>query len=98
MAHNPHLAEKQGLNEIETETIDKLHLLRAFLEREASDATNSKEHIQQIYNIWFQNEILLQKIWKFNDVSFKFVKFGTFLDVLVLSTKTMLFIPMKYIT
>lgn len=76
MAHNPKLAEQQGLDETTREVIDKLHMLRSLLELE-SNCRNTDITQKELYNIWFDNEKLLQKLWNFEDNS-NFIKFWNF--------------------
>jgi hypothetical protein len=74
MAHNPKLADKQEVSELNREVIDKLHVLRELLvdhsinlksldytDMEYSEAQYQKE----TYKEWFENEQLLQKLWNF---------------------------------
>jgi hypothetical protein len=72
--HNPVLADKQGVSELNREVIDKLHILRALLVNHSinlkdEDFTDSEvsevEYQKEAYKIWFENEKLLQKLWNF---------------------------------
>lgn len=78
--HNPTLADKQGLDELTREIIDALHVSREALnivgETARTDETNDRMKI--IYDFWYKNEKLLQKLWKFpeDDKYIKFWEFG----------------------
>lgn len=63
--HNKELADKQGLDQTTRDVIDKLHLLRELLEDKISLGNMKQEDIIQNYKDWFDNEKLLQKLWKF---------------------------------
>lgn len=85
--HNPKLADKQGLDHTTREVIDKLHILRDFLEdhaRRLMTTNDSEEYevsvtdlIKSTYDVWFENEQLLQKLWKFREDK-DYIKFWTF--------------------
>jgi hypothetical protein len=84
--HNPALADKQDVSELNREVIDKLHILRDLLENHSinlkgQDFTDSEhtevEYQKEIYKIWFENEKLLQKLWNFPDNE-DFIKFWNF--------------------
>jgi hypothetical protein len=82
MAHNKDLADKQGVSELHREVIDKLHTLRYLIESNVSELMISFEEEEELsaegsdrlveliknnYDIWLENEKLLQKLWNFND-------------------------------
>ena len=67
MAHNPRLADQQGLDQLSRDIIDKLHILRDFLEYESAHVAKTDEAQRQLYNTWFENDKLMQKLWKFDD-------------------------------
>ena len=77
MSHNPRLADKQGLDTTTREIIDKLHLLRDYIEIEAGFNNRTDQDQKDLYNVWFENEKLLQKLWKFPDNE-DYIKFWTF--------------------
>ena len=74
--HNPQLAKSQGLEPTTTDTIDNLHILRDLITDKADNTVDDKE-LLYLYNIWYNNEVLLQKLWKFN-ADTKYIKFWTF--------------------
>ena len=74
--HNPKLADKQGLDQTTRDVIDKLQLLRGFLE-DSVVPEHPAAHKVDTYNIWLENERLLQKLWKFEQND-KFIKFWNF--------------------
>lgn len=77
--HNPKLADKQGLDEITREVIDKLHLLRDLIELSAEKQSEdfTEEDLKEHYKVWYENEKLLQKLWKFEENE-DFIKFWNF--------------------
>ena len=75
---NKELAIKQKLSEVEIEIIESLHYLRNFITLKAyCTHINKKEDLQVLYKRWFNNEKLLQKVWKF-DNNDSYIKFWTF--------------------
>jgi hypothetical protein len=86
MAHSPKLADKQGVGEFERKLIDKLHMLRYFIEENveslmkenANNTDNSKNSlIMRNYEEWFDNEEILQELWNF-EKNPNYIKFWTF--------------------
>jgi hypothetical protein len=75
--HCQKLAEQQGVDAITCEAIDHLHLVRAFIEEEASCPDTKKEKLLKLYDLWFLNEQTLQKLWKFKRDP-NFIKFWAF--------------------
>jgi hypothetical protein len=83
MAHNPVLADVQGVSEFNREVIDKLHILRDLLEersinlKEQNFTTLEAEYQKHLYKEWFENEKLLQKLWNFPQDD-NYIKFWNF--------------------
>jgi hypothetical protein len=80
MAHNPRLADKQGLDETTREVIDKLHIFQEFITESASETNADGEptyDVQALYKMWYETNVLLQKLWKF-DLDEKYIKFWEF--------------------
>jgi hypothetical protein len=90
MAHNPRLADKQGVDEFERKIIDKLHILRYLIEdnvnvlitkynkkKRVKDKESLERIIKNNYEEWIENERILQKLWKFEEND-NFIKFWTF--------------------
>lgn len=82
--HNPKLADKQNVSELNRKIIDKLHVLRYFIEENVRDIIESNEDgndrdelIQENYETWFENEQLLQELWNFPKDD-NHIKFWTF--------------------
>lgn len=71
---NDKLAVKQGLDETTREVINKLHLLREFIE---DYKTTNPKKIKFLYKEWYENELLLQKLWKFK-VDENYIRFWEF--------------------
>lgn len=75
--HNPRLADKQGLDETTREVIDTLHDYRDMLEKDALFSVNNPTILREIYKVWYKNEKLLQKLWKFG-LDENYIRFWTF--------------------
>jgi hypothetical protein len=76
MAHNPRLADQQGLDQLSRDIIDNLHNYRSLLENEVN-FHNTDLTQKELYDLWFSNEKLLQKLWKFDDNE-DYIKFWNF--------------------
>ena len=83
MAHNPTLADTQGVPEFDRKIIDKLHILRYLIEENVKELLQQKktperdEIIRKNYSEWFENERILQDLWKFPQDD-NFIKFWAF--------------------
>lgn len=90
MAHNPRSAAKQDVGEFERKLINKLHILRYLIEENAqgllkkynkTKTKKNKESFKRIikhnYEVWMENERILQKLWNFEEND-NFIKFWTF--------------------
>lgn len=82
MAHNPKLADKQNVSELNRKVIDKLHILRYFIEQNVKELVLVKDELKQElvlanYEEWFENEKLLQELWNFPEDE-NYIKFWTF--------------------
>lgn len=78
MAHNKELADKQGVSDLNRAIIDKLHTLRYLIESNVEELMESMaeelsaegadhlvELIKNNYDIWMENDRLLQILWNF---------------------------------
>lgn len=63
--HNPKLADKMNVTEVNRRVIDKLHILRELIEHQQT-LTEDEEISKNLYEQWVENERLLQELWNFS--------------------------------